>query len=172
MSEFSSVPPYDEECYHLSIIEKHNGKFVVYLDLSGLRYFQQQIINASKSRCGVDHGDIYVNGDRHFKEGRHKATVIRLFIDYPPRVSPHKPPMAYRMPGKVLEMAITLTDAKQLFERLDDMAKMIAAGKDIGRFDLPYGVAIEYMTVWKDHEQKENQVIEPGSRPVPNSDNQ
>lgn len=149
MPEFGNIPSFDEEGYHLAIIEKRNGKFAVYADLDGLRYFQREIIDATKYRGGLDHGDIYTNGDRHFKVGASKLTFLRLFIDYPPRVSPpQKPPLAYRMPTKVLEMAITLADAERLFAELSRMADKISNGREAGRIELNYGVSIEYRADW------------------------
>ena len=149
MVEFGTSPSFDAKGYHLSIIEKQNGRFVVYADVDGLRYFQDRILDASHSRGGDDHGVVDVNGDRQFKVGAAKLTVIRLFIDAPPRVSPpHTPPMAYRMPGKVLEMAIRFADAEQLFEALGRMADKISNGQTVGRIALTYGLSIAYLANW------------------------
>jgi hypothetical protein len=75
--------------------------------------------------------------------------MIRLFVDYRPRMHPpRKQPWAYRMPGKVLEMAITLPDAVRLFEELGRMADGVSKGKEVAPIELSYDVAIRYVKEW------------------------
>lgn len=148
MFEFAKIPSYDENNYHLAIIEKNN-RFVIYLDLDGIYYFQNCIIESVEYR-GYDHGMVHANNYKHFKIEYPILTVIRLFVGYPPRVSPpHKPPLAYRKPGKVLELAITLTVAEQLFGILHDMAEKAVKDKEVAPVVFPYGLTIEYVKNWR-----------------------
>jgi hypothetical protein len=52
----------------------------------------------------------------------------------------------------VLEMAITLIDAEQMFEALDKMADRISKDKEIAPLLLSYGVSIEYIKNWEKSE--------------------
>lgn len=143
---FGEVPSYDEEAYHLAIIEKRNGKFIIYLDLGGICHIQNEIIVAAWE-SPYDHGMIRAQGEHNFKLVAPRLTAIRLFVGYPPRAKTDKPPKILRLPGH-LEMAISLADAEHLYRELTHLADRVIRKRATKPIELPYGLSIEYVQDW------------------------
>jgi hypothetical protein len=148
VNNFLNEPNFDDKNYHFFIIEKSTNAFFVYLDIDGIYYFQSCIIEAFEYR-GFDHSMIHKNGKDPFNYKYAIFTAIRLFIDYTPRVNnPSVLSMAYRKPGKVLELAITSNEAHSLFDSLTVMANKILNEKEVNPIKLEYGLSIEYLKEW------------------------
>jgi hypothetical protein len=143
---FGETPSYYDEAYHLAIIEKRNGKFIVYLDLEGIHHIQNEILVAAWE-SPYDHGMIGARGEHNFKLVAPRLTAIRLFVGYPPRAKTDKPPKILRLPGH-LEMAISLADAKYLYRELTHLADRVVRKRATKPIELPYGVSIEFIQDW------------------------
>lgn len=149
MQERGDNHSYSADGYRLAIVERRNGTFRLYADLDGLRYLQCQVVEAFEY-LGYDHGDIHTNGDRHFKVGAPKRDYIRLWIEHHPSKSPRPQlPTVERLPGRGLEINITLEDTEHLFVTLGRMADRAAKSKGVERQELPYGISVEYKGEWE-----------------------
>ena len=139
MDGLGNLPPFDEEHYHLAIVEK-KGRFSIYADLDGLRQIQAELNEAAES---IDHGLVFKRGDRQFMVGSHKLDIVILWA-----YSHDESTVASLKPGKKLEVTLTSSAAEHLFKELGRMASQVEKGKEPARLELPYGVTIEYLKDW------------------------
>lgn len=138
---------YDEDAYRLCICEKASGKYVLFMNLEGIRYLENELLTACHDMCGESYA--YSEGDARFECSGRKLGAIRLSIDRPKKEQPEPSPIAFTKPGRLVYLGLRSAHAAALLRELERMEDRAVRGRTVPRVQLPYGVTLEYVADWE-----------------------
>lgn len=142
------INEYDKINYHLCICQQNNGKYMIYVDIEGMKGFIHELQFAALDIHSYGEGNIIFNQDKKFHcSGQKLRGLIFSIIGRKYSKSPSN--QSYqRVKCRRIEIYLTVKEAEQLLERVLSYYRKIIKNSNVSHLELFPGLSLEYIANW------------------------